>query len=595
VKPLHRRRLRILHVLLVILIAVSVFPVWFFGTQMIAMNRERLETQERLLQITISQSLSQQISLYVENMQQQVKELFDGARPVALGTPDAKFATSADLQATLEGLMSDRTGIVYVTVLNREARGRGVQTSQAGGVSVATDAFVRRSLEAAFLAAEQGQLYESNPITLVGPKSNQPVMVMAQPLMKKNAFAGMMAAVATLEPVVKQLNSTERLGLEAYIVDGSGRIVASNNPNKNVAGVDMIRVPIVQEFIAWHGKARLTETSNFNLLTDKRLVPMVGTYSPTYNGRWGVIVQAKQSDAFASVNTMRRTTVELAAVLILLSLVVAFFSAKSITRPIDKLTESARAIARRDFSVRADVRNRTEIGELAEGFNTMAEDLQKYVADLKAASEENRQLFIDSIEMIAAAVDAKDPYTKGHSGRVAQYSVILSKELGLEESEVEKIRVSATLHDVGKIGVDDRVLKKPGVLTNEEFELMKRHTVMGFEIVRQVKQLGEMLPGIRWHHEALNGQGYPDGVKGDEIPLMVRIIAVADTFDAITTDRPYQAGRDFPSALAILRKHAGSKYDPITVDALCAAYEKGALRKHEVRRSSLIAVPEAKT
>jgi putative nucleotidyltransferase with HDIG domain len=593
-KPAHPRRLRILHILLIILIPVSVFPVWFFGTQMISMNRERLETQERLLQITISQSLRQQISLYVANLQQQIKELFDATRPVALATPDPEFALSAALQATLENLMAERTGVIYVTVLNREARGRGVQTSQAGGVSVANDAFVRRALEAAFLACEQGQLYQSNPITLVGPKLNQPVIVRAEPLMQKHVFRGMMAAVATLQPVVDQLNSTRRLGLEAYVVDEAGRIVASNNPNQNFAGVDMMHVPIVQEFLAWHGRARLTETSNFKLLRGKRLVPMLGTYSPTYGGRWGVIVQAKQSDAFASVNAMRKTTVELAAILILISLVVAFFSAKSITRPLDKLTESARAIAHRDFSVRADVRNRTEIGELAEGFNSMAEDLQHYVADLQNASEQNRQLFMDSIEMIAAAVDAKDPYTKGHSGRVAQYAVILSRELGLEEAELEKIRVAATLHDVGKIGVDDRVLKKPGVLTNEEFELMKRHTVMGFEIVRQVKQLAEMLPGIRWHHEALNGEGYPDGIKGDEIPLMVRIIAVADTFDAITTDRPYQAGRDFPSALAILRKHAGTKYDPITVDALCAAYEKGALRKHEVRRASLISVPEAK-
>ena len=594
-KSLRPRRLRILHILLVILIAVSVFPVWFFGTQMIALNRERLETQERLLQTTISQSLAQQISLYVVNMQQQVKELFDAVRPVALATPDAQFATSAQLQATLENLMADRTGIIYVTVLNREARGRGVQTSLAGNVSVATDAFVRRALEAAFLAAEQRQLYESNPITLLGTRSSQPVIVRAQPLFQGRTFRGMMAAVATLQPIVDQLNGTGRLGLEAYVVDNAGRIVASNNINQNVAGVDMTHVPIVQEFLAWHGRARLTETSNFDLVRNKRLVPMLGTYSPTYGGRWGVIVQTKQSDAFAAVNAMRKTTVELAVILILISLVVAFYSAKSITRPLDKLTESARAIARRDFSVRADVRNRTEIGELAEGFNSMAGDLQQYIADLQTASEQNRQLFIDSIEMIAAAVDAKDPYTKGHSGRVAQYSVIIARELGLEESEVEKVRIAATLHDVGKIGVDDRVLKKPGVLTNEEFELMKRHTVMGFEIVRQVKQLAEMLPGIRWHHEALNGEGYPDGIKGDEIPLMVRIIAVADTFDAITTDRPYQAGRDFPSALAILRKHAGTKYDPIAVDALCAAYEKGALRKHEVRRSSFISVQEAKT
>ena len=106
-------------------------------------------------------------------------------------------------------------------------------------------------------------------------------------------------------------------------------------------------------------------------------------------------------------------------------------------------------------------------------------------------------------------------------------------------------------------------------------------------------QLADMLPGIRWHHESLNGRGYPDGVTGDELPLMVRIISVADTFDAITTDRPYQAGRDFPNALEILRKHAGSKYDPIVVDALHSAYTKGELRGFEVRRGALVAVPQA--
>jgi putative nucleotidyltransferase with HDIG domain len=233
----------------------------------------------------------------------------------------------------------------------------------------------------------------------------------------------------------------------------------------------------------------------------------------------------------------------------------------------------------------------TEIDELADTFNHMAEDIQQYIGDLQMASEQNRQLFIDSIEMIAAAVDAKDPYTKGHSGRVSQFSVILARELGLPEEEVDKIRVSATLHDVGKIGIEDRVLKKPGVLTNEEFDIMKRHTVMGYEIVRQVKQLTEMLPGIRWHHEALNGRGYPDGVKGDELPLMVRIIAVADTFDAITTDRPYQAGKEFPAAVEILRKLAGTKYDPLVVDAMDSALAKGSLAKFEMRRRTVAAAP----
>jgi HD-GYP domain-containing protein (c-di-GMP phosphodiesterase class II) len=319
---------------------------------------------------------------------------------------------------------------------------------------------------------------------------------------------------------------------------------------------------------------------------------MLGTYSEVPSVKWGVIMQRKLSDAYHSVTEMRNTTKLFGGLVIFASLVVAVLAAMSITRPIDRLAQTARAIAQRDFSQRADIRSHTEVGELAQTFNLMADDIQHYIGELKTASDQNRQLFIDSIEMIAAAVDAKDPYTKGHSGRVSQYSVILAKELGLPEEEVDKVRISATLHDVGKIGIEDRVLKKPGVLTNEEFELMKRHTVMGYEIVRQVKQLAEMLPGIRWHHEALNGKGYPDGIKGDELPLMTRIIAVADTFDAVTTDRPYQAGSDFPKALEILSKHAGTRYDPIVVDAMHSAYAKGALSKFEVRRAPL-AVPQA--
>ena len=591
-RPNRPRRLKIQYVLLLILMTLSVLPLWFFGNRMVAMNKERLETQEKVLQTTLSKSLAQQISLYMENVQQQVKELFDALTPLAIEIRNSEYETDPRLQQALEDYIADRPGVIYVTVLNREARGRSAQATEAGGLNVGADTFVRKTLEAAFLAARQGQQYESNPLTAVGPAGNELVMVIAKPLETQNTFLGMVAAAVTLMPLTQELTESGRLGLEAYVVDNSGRVVASNNPDKNVAGIDVSNVPIVQKFLGWRGHARLTETSEFSLIQRDKVVPMLGTYSPALDGRWGVILQKKKSDAFMTVNEMRDATIRLGLLVILISLLVAVFSAKSITRPIDHLTQTARAIAHRDFSIRADVRSRTEIGELAEGFNHMAEDLQKYISDLQTASEQNRQLFIDSIEMIAAAVDAKDPYTKGHSGRVSQYSVILAKELGLDEAEAERVRISAILHDVGKIGVEDRVLKKPGVLTNEEFDLMKRHTIMGFEIVRQVAQLADTLPGIRWHHESLDGSGYPDGLKGDELPLVVRIITVADTLDAITTDRPYQGGRDFPTALEILQKHAGTRYDPIVVDALCSAYGKGELQKFEIDRQSLIPVPQ---
>lgn len=580
-------RLRILYLLLLILIGVSVLPLWFYANRIMSLNREKLEISESILQTTISRSLAKGVSLYSENFQQQLKLFFDSAVALAAQIEATKYNTDPRLRATLEGFVTESPTVLYATVLNYEARG-----VQAGGFNAAGDEFLRKALEAAFTAARQGNNFESTPITILRSGKDEPVMVLARPVKANQKFMGMVAAVVTLAPILEQLREARRARLEAYIVDNGGHLVASNNPDKNIAGMDMATVPIVQKFLGWRGQAQATETSTFNWTEGGKTVAVMATYSPIQNLGWGVIVQRKLSDAYSTVNEIRAQTIQLGIQVIILSLVVGFLAAKYITRPIDQLTQAARAIAQRDFSQRAKVQSRTEIGELAQTFNLMAEDIQHYISDLTAASEQNRQLFMDSIQMIAAAVDAKDPYTKGHSGRVSQYSVILAKEIGLPEEEVSKVRISATLHDVGKIGIEDRVLKKPGVLTNEEFEIMKRHTVMGYEIVRQVKQLVEMLPGIRWHHEALNGKGYPDGIKGDEIPLMTRIIAVADTFDAVTTDRPYQAGSDFPKALEILRKHAGTKYDPIVVDAMHSAYSKGDLRKFETRRAAVISVPQ---
>ena len=140
------------------------------------------------------------------------------------------------------------------------------------------------------------------------------------------------------------------------------------------------------------------------------------------------------------------------------------------------------------------------------------------------------------------------------------------------------MRISALLHDVGKIGVDDRVLKKPGALTSEEFEIMKQHPSKGANIMRPVAQLKDVLPGIELHHEHINGKGYPYGLKGDEIPLMARIIAVSDTLDAITTNRPYQSAMDTEAALDIIRKVAGTKFDQKVVEALVRIVDSGKLR-----------------
>ena len=262
----------------------------------------------------------------------------------------------------------------------------------------------------------------------------------------------------------------------------------------------------------------------------------------------------------------------------LVALAFGYIFALGITRPIQGLVTSTRAISRAEFHERVEVQGAAEISELAETFNHMAGDIEQYVERLKQAAAENRELFLGSIRMLAAAIDEKDPYTRGHSGRVAKYSMIIGESLGLNMEDLDRLRISALLHDVGKIGVDDRVLKKPGKLTDEEFDLMKQHTIKGANIMRPVAQLKDVLPGIELHHERLDGAGYPYGLKGDEIPLMARIIAVADTLDAITTNRPYQSAMDLEYAMERIRSLSVARFDPDVVAALESAIHAGRLR-----------------
>lgn len=180
-----------------------------------------------------------------------------------------------------------------------------------------------------------------------------------------------------------------------------------------------------------------------------------------------------------------------------------------------------------------------------------------------------------AIRALAEAVDAKDEYTRGHSQRVAEYAKRLAIALGYDDGFVELVFETGTLHDVGKIGVPDGVLKKTTRLNDEEFDFIRRHPEMGERIVSQIPQLRDSLPGIRHHHERWDGRGYPDALAGEEIPLIARVLALADTFDAMTSDRPYRPGMDEETALAEIERNAGTQFDPALVPAFCIAIRQG--------------------
>jgi putative nucleotidyltransferase with HDIG domain len=295
---------------------------------------------------------------------------------------------------------------------------------------------------------------------------------------------------------------------------------------------------------------------------------------------WAVIAERSldEARADAGVNELNRQALAFVSAVVLAAIFLGYFFAVGISGPIRGLADSTRAISRGEFHQRSPVRGASEISELAENFNKMAGDIEEYIERLKEAAEENRELFLGSIRMLAAAIDEKDPYTRGHSGRVAKYSMLVGQELGMSVEDLDTLRISALLHDVGKIGVEDRVLKKPGALTAEEFDLMKQHTIKGANIMRPVSQLKDMLPGIELHHEHMDGRGYPYGLQGPQIPLMAKIIAVADTLDAMTTNRPYQSAMDIDFALNRIKTLAGAKFDDDVVKALESSVSTGKLR-----------------
>ncbi|MBI3670806.1 MAG: HD domain-containing protein, partial [Acidobacteria bacterium] len=370
-------------------------------------------------------------------------------------------------------------------------------------------------------------------------------------------------------------------GRVVYLVDRSGHVVAHPDPSHFVPGTEVSSTSrVVAQIKDLPRDLRATQTVHFTQQENGRTVEMIGTYSTLPELNWAVVAQRSLDKARedAGVKELNTQALQFVFVVTLAALLLGYVFAVGISTPIRGLAESTRAISRGEFHQRTPVRGAAEISELAETFNKMAGDIEEYIERLKQAAEENRELFIGSIRMLAAAIDEKDPYTRGHSGRVAKYSVIIASEMGLSPEELDRLRISALLHDVGKIGVDDRVLKKPGSLTPEEFELMKQHPTKGANIMRPVAQLKEMLPGIELHHESVDGGGYPYGLQGSQIPLMARIIGVADTLDAITTNRPYQSAMDLDFALGRIQKLTGNKFDPAVVDALESAIQSGKLR-----------------
>jgi len=519
-----------------------VLPLLGTSFNLVSNSKESLEFNQRATQLYMARSLSQQIAIYRDSLRSQVA-VIARTMQVDLGAiPFSIRVAHIREQKALERYLGDNSHFNYVRVA--DASGQGAYA----GVPLA-EPIIQDTLQEGFYRGLQGTPMIGHP--LVSTSLQEPVLVIAEPVKNGDEVQGVVLAVASLLPIWRMTEQTGEKLFEVYVVDGRGRVIAHSD--RNVAlGTDVSNIQIVREFLDTKG---INATVPFAIPAAGGAKNMLGSYFrvPDDSG-WGAIVQVDEERAYVAVDVMRRKSRALVAIV-----------------------------------TRVHIKSNNEVGVLADAFNQMGDEIQKAIEEIRQAAAKNKELFMGSIRMLANAIDEKDPYTRGHSERVAYYSMVIAKHLGMSPEEVERVHLSGIIHDVGKIGIEDKILRKAAALTEEEYEIMKQHPTKGAHILEGVPLLKEMAGAGLMHHENVDGSGYPDGLKGDDIPLLGRIVSVADAFDAMTTDRPYSKAMTLEAAIARLRFLAGKKFDLACVEAFEKAAQAGDLTPAKARRASVAA------
>ena len=579
-------RVRLLYIVLGVLLLVGLLPLAFAGSMLSSRTAQELRSVEGRYQAQLVQDKARQIELYGQRYRDVVAglarafEIAGGISSLNDSGYDARLQKTLQEDPNLIGLAiwpvdGELHRAFQSDVIKREEvdqRVSEVLARMSGrGLVVSRPQIIRSGQEMALTVAA--------PV-MGGAHSNDVVAAVVAIVSFQEVFK------AVQQPTSKSERELLDAGLPVvFVVDQSGRAVAHPEASVAFAGKSMTDLKVVQDWLE-SGSQVQSALAPFSALRDERKVEMLGSYATAEldkNSRLGVIAIQDETAALASVSDMHYQTIWISLVAALLTLLIGFFFAKKLSQPVQELAAGAHRIASGDFSQRIEIRSRTGLGDLGSSFNLMTDQIEHFIEDLKRSATENRELFLGTVKALAAAIDGKDPYTRGHSERVSRVSMAIAQRMGLSDEECEKIRVSALMHDVGKIGIDDKILKKPAALTDDEYEVMKQHPQKGYKILSQIPGMKEFLPGMYMHHEMVNGQGYPQGLTGDEIPIMGLIVAVADTFDAMTTDRPYQHAMKFEDALKRIQSFVGTRYDARVVAAFTEACNEGQIRPGSVK------------
>ena len=582
--PTTNKRVSLIIFVVATLLLVGLVPLVMTGWLLSEKSGRELRSAENRYQIQLVQEKARQIEMFGRRWTSIVSSL---STALELSN-DPSVISSAQTENKLGSILREQPELVALYVKPANSDSLSVFRSEA---------LTREQVEA--IAAEMS-LYQGRIKIRAGePKqfgtNGQSVMPFASSVMLNGVKAADIVAIASLQQISQSIvgmnaaNEADlwKAGLPmVFVVDGAGRAIFHPDSAVVRERKPMADLKIVDEWL------------ESGLQVQSALVPFTGTYSEISHemiGAYstaavadgfnvGVIAMQDETRALASVGEMRTQTWLISMAFALFALVAGLVLSRYLTSPILRLVAAAKQIADGDYSGRIDTQNITEVGTLAETFNFMSGKIEDQIANLAKAAQENRELFVGTVKALAAAIDGKDKYTRGHSERVARISVAIGRRMNLPADELEELRISALLHDIGKIAVDDSILKKPSALTDAEFEIMKTHPMRGYKIMSQIPAMEPYLPGMYMHHEMVNGQGYPQGLTDKEIPLQAKIVSVADTFDAMTIDRPYSKGMELQPALERLRSFVGTRYQSDVVEALIVACNAGEVANGIVRQ-----------
>jgi methyl-accepting chemotaxis protein len=545
------------------LVLVTVVPVATVGLLLAGYNREKLTVSEKQYLTRQAVSLASEVDLFFS---MHTTQLESTVRALAAGNPLNDQAS----QSLVQELAGEDQSYAFLWIADMQ--GNAV-LSQVGLSTDAFNALVEKLREIHDQVKEGAPVRELH-IPLPGqgsiPGASNAVAAFGYPLRSRQGrIWGTLEGAVDLSTLYRRITDTTYAGLIVSIIDAEGVVMLTSR--RQLQGESLADSPLVRAFT--QNPLRLTQTYPHPVRADWGEV--LGSVAPVEGWGWGVVVERPTADAFATVRVMQRQTLSVTAVAAIIALRIGFSLSRRLIVPIQHLAGTSSAIADGDLGVRAEVDRNDELALLATNFNNMAGNIEALVRRLRQALRQNQELFIETIRTLAAAIDAKDPYTRGHSERVSSYSIAIARHYGMSQEEIFRIRVSAILHDVGKLGIRDGILNKPGGLTDEEFAIMRRHAEIGAQIMSPIRMLNDAIPGIRNHHESWDGKGYPDRLKGEEIPLVARIIGVADTFDAMTTTRPYQKAMTLEYVIEKMKSMSGSRFDPKVVEAFLKAVAAG--------------------